>query len=127
MDKKEAAQLLAIIKCAYPAQYKNLQDNDAKITISLWQMHFAKIPATLVFDAVNRHISKSAFAPTIKEINDELRNIHLHAMHLVTDIFGQYSPAEMAKAEQIDTLLSQHEQDQRRLPECINTETKRLL
>lgn len=127
MNKKEAAQLLAIIKCAYPSQYKNMQDSDAKVTISLWQMHFSEIPATLVFEAVNRHITKSVYVPTIKDINDELRSIHLHAMHLITDAFSDSSDADLAKAEQIDTLLSRHEQDQRRLPECINTETKRLL
>ena len=117
MDKKEAAKLLAIIKCAYPSQYKNMQDSDAKITISLWQSHFSKIPAELVFEAVNRHIAKSSFAPAISEINDELHNIHLNALEIITEMFSDSTSEERERAERINRILSGYEQNQRRLPE----------
>ena len=117
MDKKEAAKLLAIIKCAYPSQYKNMQDSDAKITISLWQSHFANIPAELVYQAVNRHIAKSSYAPAISEINDELHIIHLNALETITGMFTDATASEIERAERIDRLLSGYEQNQRRLPE----------
>lgn len=116
MDKQEATKLLSIIKCAYPSQFKGLDKRDAIGTVSLWQLHFANVPATLVFEAVNRHIAHKPFAPTISEINDELHNIHLNAIETMTDMFGDVEPEEIARAERIDRLLSGYEQNPRRLP-----------
>lgn len=88
-----------------------------KITISLWQSHFANIPAELVYQAVNRHIAKSSYAPAISEINDELHIIHLNALETITGMFTDATAGEIERAERIDRLLSGYEQNQRRLPE----------
>ena len=89
MTKKEAVQVLAILKAAYPNFYKNVSQEEAQGTISVWCMHFADMPAEIVLMALNKHISVVKYPPSIAEIKDKITSIHWEAYGKVFQAFGE--------------------------------------
>lgn len=84
MNKREAAQILAILKAAYPNNYKNLSQTDAQGIVSLWSMHFADISGDVVFMALNKAISVCKdFPPTIGKVKEKLEAVHWEAYELL--------------------------------------------
>lgn len=79
MTKKEATQILAMLKAAYPNFYKDMGADEAQGTISIWAMQFADLPAEVVLMALNKHISVGKFPPTIAEIKEKITAIYWEA------------------------------------------------
>ena len=79
MTKKEATQILAMLKAAYPNFYKDMGADEAQGTISVWTMQFASLPAEVVLMALNKHISTGKFPPTIAEIKEKITAIYWEA------------------------------------------------
>jgi loader and inhibitor of G40P protein len=59
---------LAILQSCYPNQYKNIDETILSMTAQTWANAFADIPFNVVFNAVQQHILKSQFSPTVAEI-----------------------------------------------------------
>jgi len=90
MTKKEAAQILAILKAAYPNFYKDMTSEEAQGTVSVWSMQFADISADIVLMAVNKLISTNKFPPTIAEVKEKLTSIHWEVYEKLYE--GFYTP-----------------------------------
>lgn len=86
MTKKEAATILAILKAAYPNSYKNMTQEEAMGTISVWAVQFADMPADIVLMAVHKAISSSPFPPAICEVKAKLSAMHWEASGLINGI-----------------------------------------
>ena len=84
MTKKEATQLLAIIKLSYPTAYRDLDDVTRSATINMWHGSFADVPYPIMEQALNRFRLNSKFPPTVAEMVEELRHLHYQAMEQVT-------------------------------------------
>lgn len=76
MTKKEAAQILAILKAAYPNSYKNMTTDEANGTATIWSIQLGKFPANVVFIAINKWISKNPFPPAISEVIQQIDGLY---------------------------------------------------
>ena len=79
MNKKEATQLLAIIKLSYPTAYRDLDDVTKKATVNMWANSFPDVPYPIMEQAFNHFRMTSKFPPTVAEMVEELKQIHLQA------------------------------------------------
>ena len=84
MTKREAAQLLALIKLSYPTAYRDLDEVTRDATINMWYGSFPDVPYPLMEQAFNRYRMSNKFLPTIAEMVEELRHLHYQAMEQVT-------------------------------------------
>lgn len=80
MTREETIKLLAILKAAYPNSYKGMTKEEANGTIATWHLQFAKMPANVVFIAINQIISVNQFPPTISEVRKKIRNLYAEAV-----------------------------------------------
>lgn len=85
MTKKEALQILAILKAAYPSSYNNMTKEEATGTVAVWCMQFTNLPAEIVMVAVHKLISTNKFPPTIAEVKEKIQAIHWEAYDALTD------------------------------------------
>lgn len=76
MTNKEAAQILAILKAAYPNFYKDMTPDEAQGTVSVWQMQFNNVPAEILLMALNKAISVNKYPPSIAEVKEKFSSIH---------------------------------------------------
>lgn len=84
MNRKETAQVLAILTVGYPKYYKNMTDEELQGFVSLWSMQFANIPADIVLMALNKVISqKEQHPPTIAEVKKKLESVHWEAYEMI--------------------------------------------
>lgn len=83
MTKKEALQILAILKAAYPASYNNMTKEEASGTVSIWAMQFADVPVDIVMMAIHKAIATNKFPPTVAEVKEKIKAIHWEAYDLV--------------------------------------------
>ena len=79
MTKKETAQVLAILKAAYPASYRGMTPEEATGTASVWAMQFADMPVDVVLVALQKLVATSKFPPAISEVKETLRSMHYEA------------------------------------------------
>lgn len=79
MNKKEAAQVLAILHSSYPNFYKTLTEETAQGVVSVWSLQFSDISADIVLMAINKLISTSKYPPTIAEIKEKLSGLYWEA------------------------------------------------
>ena len=102
MTKKETAQILAILKAAYPNHYK-MTAEEAVGTVGIWCLQFEKMPANIVLMAVNKHISSSTFPPSIHEIKGKIADIHWEAYEILAQRVGspKLTPQQLQKYEEI--------------------------
>ena len=84
MTKKEATQLLAIIKLSYPTAYRDLDEVTRNATINMWQMSFADVPYPIMEQALNRFRLTSKFPPTVAEMVEELKHLYYKAFEQVS-------------------------------------------
>lgn len=84
MTKKEALQVLAILKAAYPASYNGTKE-EAAGTVSVWCMQFADVPADIVLMAIHKLISTSKFPPTVAEVKTKISALHWEAYSALSD------------------------------------------
>lgn len=76
MTQKEAAQVLAILKAAYPNSYRGMSAEEATGTINVWAVQFADMPAKVVMIAVQKLISTNTFPPSIGEVKEKIRGLY---------------------------------------------------
>lgn len=79
MTKKEAVQILAILKAAYPSSYNGMTKEEASGTVGIWAMQFESMPVDIVMMAVQKLIATNKFPPTIAEVKDKIKAIHWEA------------------------------------------------
>lgn len=79
MTQKEATQVLAILKAAYPNSYRGMTKEEAIGTVNVWAMQFHNIPVDIVLLAVNKLISTSQFPPAISEVKNKLGSLYWEA------------------------------------------------
>ena len=76
MTKKEALQILAVLKAAYPASYNNMTKEEASGTVSVWAMQFDDMPVEIVMMAIHKAIATSKYPPTVAEVKEKIKAIH---------------------------------------------------
>lgn len=79
MTKKEALQILAILKAAYPSSYNGMTKEEATGTVAVWCMQFADLPAEVVMMAIHKLIATNKFPPSISEVKSKIETIHWEA------------------------------------------------
>ena len=84
MTQKEALQLLAVLKAAYPNSYKGMTHKEATGTANVWYMQFADMPADIVAMALNKLIATSKFPPTIAEVKEKITSLHWEAYEAIS-------------------------------------------
>jgi hypothetical protein len=99
MTKKEAIQILAILKAAYPSSYNNMTKEEASGTVGVWCMQFEDMPGDIVLMAINKLISTSKFPPTVAEVKDKLKSMHWEAHELLTWRNTDFSPVEISDSQ----------------------------
>lgn len=87
MTRQETAKLLAILKAAYPAFYRDMSRSDMESVLALWQDFFADDPYPLCAAAVKALIAsdEKGYPPTIGQVQAQLRRL--------------YNPTRMTEAE----------------------------
>lgn len=84
MTKKEAVQILAILKAAYPASYNGMTKEEASGTVAVWAMQFDSLPVDIVLLAIHKLIATNKFPPTVAEVKDKIKSIHWEAYDAIT-------------------------------------------
>lgn len=80
MTQKEATQILAILKAAYPNSYRGMTKEEAIGTVNVWATQFIDMPVTVVMIAVNKLISTNTFPPSIGEVKEKIRSLYYEAL-----------------------------------------------
>ena len=77
MNREETIKVLAVLRGAYPAFYRDITKQEAESTISLWGSMFDEEPYELVGAAVKAFISgdSKGFPPAIGQIKELIRKI----------------------------------------------------
>lgn len=103
MTKKEAAQILAILKAAYPNSYKNMTMDDANGTVMVWSIQFSNVPVNVVYIAINKWISKNPFPPSICEVRKEIEGLYyeIHGILKSNQSYNTLTKAQVAEYEAI--------------------------
>lgn len=83
MTDKEAIQVLAVLKAAYPNSYKNMTTAEAAGTVNVWAIQFANVPVEVVIIAVNKLIATSTFPPAISEVKKKIGSIYWEAQEIL--------------------------------------------
>lgn len=79
MTQKEATQILAILKAAYPNSYRGMTKDEAVGTVNVWATQFVDMPVNVVMIAVNKLISTNTFPPSIGEVKEKIRSLYFEA------------------------------------------------
>lgn len=80
MTQKEATQILAILKAAYPNSYRGMTKDEAIGTVNVWATQFIDMPVNVVMIAVNKLISTNTFPPSIGEVKEKIRSLYFEAL-----------------------------------------------
>lgn len=80
MTQKEATQILAILKAAYPNSYRGMSKEEAIGTVNVWATQFVDMPVSVVMIAVNKLISTNIFPPSISEVKEKIRTLYFEAL-----------------------------------------------
>jgi hypothetical protein len=80
MTQKEATQILAILKAAYPNSYRGMSKEEAVGTVNVWATQFINIPVSVVNIAINKLISTNTFPPSIGEVKEKIRSLYFEAL-----------------------------------------------
>jgi hypothetical protein len=75
VTKKEALQVLAIMKAAYPSSFNGSKE-ELTGTVAVWALQFADMPADVVLMAVHKLISTSKFPPSIAEVKKVIEGLY---------------------------------------------------
>lgn len=75
MDRTETLQIMAVLRGAYPAFYRDMGRKEADSVVNLWAEMFRDDPAQLVAAAVKGLIEsdEKGFPPTIGQVKAKLR------------------------------------------------------
>ena len=103
MTRDEATAILAVLKTAYPAFYKNMSDEEIEDVIDLWATMFESDSAKIVTEAVRAYIATDTkgFPPVIGQIKEKIREIthpqemtEMEAWDLVRRAITYYNASE---------------------------------
>lgn len=103
MTRDEATAILAILKTAYPALYKNMSDEEIDDVINLWAAMFQDDNVKVVTEAVRAYIATDTkgFPPVIGQIKGKIREIthpqevtEMEAWDLVRRAITYYNASE---------------------------------
>ena len=97
MTKKEALQILAILKAAYPASYNGMTKEEATGTVAVWCMQFEDMPAEIVMMAIHKLIATNKFPPSISEVKSKISSIHSEASEMLWSNYGEFLNDEERK------------------------------
>ena len=77
MTREETIKILAVLRGAYPAFYRDITKQEAESTIALWESMFDEEPYELVAAAVKAFISgdRKGFPPAIGQVKERIRQI----------------------------------------------------
>lgn len=77
MTREETAEMLAILKAAYPHSFKDMTRVDGLAMLSLWERIFADDDKELVSAAIDALISTRTvgFSPTPGEVKEQIRKL----------------------------------------------------
>lgn len=77
MTREDTIKILAVLRGAYPAFYRDITKQEAESTISLWAAMFDEEPCELVGAAVKAFIAgdSKGFPPAIGQIKELIRKI----------------------------------------------------
>ena len=95
MTKKEAIQILAILKAAYPNSYNNMTAEEATGTVAVWTMQFSELPADIVMMALHKLIATNRFPPSIAEIKDKIGALRWEAYEAIYTNSREQLPAPL--------------------------------
>ena len=109
MNRKEALQVLAILKASYPNHYRNLTQEDATGIVSVWALQFANVPADIVLMALNKAIDNCNYPPSIAEVKKKLESVHWEAY----EIIERHYKHKNLSAEELATYKRIYEETQR--------------
>lgn len=118
MNKKEAAELLAILTAGYPKYYKDMNETELQGVVSLWSMQFKDVPAEIVFMALNKAISTSKYPPTIAEVKEKFSSVHWEAYEMINRHYNtkRLSDKELAYYQRICELTKAYKFNKRAEP-----------
>ena len=68
MNQDETKNILSLLKVAYPNQFRNMKKEDGESMLMLWSVQFKDYDYSQVLNAVQNHVSKSQYIPSIAEI-----------------------------------------------------------
>lgn len=85
MTQKEALQILAILKAAYPNNYNHISPKEAIGIANVWITQFPDIPSQIVMMAVNKAVSTSKFPPSIADVKSKLSDIYWEAYEALAE------------------------------------------
>lgn len=90
MDRRETAQVLSVLRAAYPNFYKGMSKADLEGIVDLWAAMFAEDDPKLVAGAVKAFIATDSkgFPPVIGVIKDKLRQITAPEMMTEQEAWG---------------------------------------
>lgn len=108
MTKKEALQVLAILKAAYPASYQSMTKEEASGTVSIWTMQFANMPVEIVVMALQKLIATNKFPPTVAEVKGKIGTIHWEAYDMLSTSNLELPEETRAKYQQIYDVTYQY-------------------
>ena len=77
MDRSDVLKIMAVLRGAYPAFYRDISKAEANDTVNLWMDMFADSDSSIVGAAVKSLISADTkgFAPTIGQVKEKMRFI----------------------------------------------------
>lgn len=101
MTKEETLELMAILKAAYPNSYNGMTKQEAIGVVTVWALHFADVPADIVFMALQKAISSSKFPPSIHEVKAKLQSVYWEAHEALDDDLTPLTPGERAAYQRI--------------------------
>ncbi len=109
MTKKEALQILAILKAAYPASYNGMTKEEATGTVAVWCMQFEDMPAEIVMMAIHKLIATNKFPPSISEVKGKISRIHSEASEMLWSNLGEFlTPEQRNQYKRIYDLTSNY-------------------
>lgn len=90
MDRRETAQVLSVLRAAYPNFYKGMGRQELEGIVDLWATMFAEDDPKLVAGAVKAFIATDArgFPPVIGVIKDKLRQLTTPEMMTEQEAWG---------------------------------------
>ena len=101
MTKEETIELMAILKAAYPNSYNGMTKQEAIGVVAVWHLHFAEVPADIVFMALQKAISASKFPPSINEVKTKLESVYWEACEAMENQICPPTPAEYQSYKRI--------------------------
>lgn len=81
MTKEETIKIMAILKAAYPTYYKDQTQEEALVSVGVWQATLIEYDYKAVSEAVKQLIKTMKFAPSIAEIIEKIeynRDMRFH-------------------------------------------------